>query len=226
MAKNDMKLSWLFKKCLNAEKNYIHVEEDGSYLLQRNGSTLFLLLQKSNGKNDWRNNFDFPAKPYHDMPVTWKAHRGFVRVWKAIEPYVADAIMDPTVKKIVTVGYSHGAALAALAQEYIWFNRPDIRDNCFSYAFEAPRVFCGVRIPKKLKERWANHLVIRTANDLVTHVPPLLFGFKHVGSMLKLPLTEATGMKKHRKLDCINAHYADNVLTAIELYEKNLEENS
>ena len=216
---NLYKLSWLFKKCLYAEKEYIHVEEDGSYLLQRQGNTLFLLLQKSNGKNDWRNNFDFPARPYHDMPITWKAHRGFVRVWKAIEPHVADAIQDPTVKRIVTIGYSHGAALAALAQEYIWFNRPDIRDNCYSYAFEPPRVFCGFKIPKKLKERWNNHIVIRTANDLVTHVPPALFGYKHVGSMLKLPLTPKTGMIRYRKLNCVNAHYAQNVLNAIALYE-------
>lgn len=214
-------LSWLFDKCVNADKQYIHVEEDGSYLLQREGDVLFLLLQKSNGDKDWKNNFDFPAKPYKDMPITWKAHRGFVRVWKAIEPYVEEAVKDPTVKSIITIGYSHGAALAALAQEYVWFNRPDIRDDCYSFAFEPPRVFCGCRIPDGLKERWANHLVVRTANDLVTHVPPALFGYKHVGTMLHLPLTVETGMVRYKSFDCINAHYAANVKTAIKNYEKN-----
>jgi len=217
----EFKLSELFMRCWKAQNDYIHVECDGSYLLQREGDTLFLLLQKSNSTKDWIHNFDFAARPYKDMPITWRAHRGFVKVWKAIEPHIVDEIMDPSIKQIITVGYSHGAALAALAQEYIWYNRVDIRDNCYSFAFEPPRVFCGVRIPEALKERWANHLTIRTANDLVTHMPPACFGYKHVGTLLELPLTPETGMVKYRKLNCINAHFAQNVINAIALYEKN-----
>lgn len=210
-----MTLLELFKRCYNAEEHYIHVEEDGSYLLQKEGDTLYLLLQKSNGKVDWKNNFDFPARPYKDMPKTWRAHRGFVKVWKAIEPYIAEAIRDPSIKQIITIGYSHGAALAVLAHEYVWYNRPDIFDQCYGFAFEAPRVFCGVRIPKELKQRWENMYVIRVCNDLVTHVPPLIFGYKHVGTLMKLEPKEGHKLIKHKKFDCINAHYPDNIMLVL-----------
>ena len=200
----------LYEQCLNA--NYIHVEESGDYCLQEKDNILYLFLQWSHGKEDWKNNFDFPARPYRDMPKTWRAHRGFVRVWKAIEPYVKDAILDPKYTAIIIVGYSHGAALTVLAHEYVWYNRPDIRHNCFSYAFEAPRVFCGCR-PKWVKERWENCTIIRVNNDAVTHVPPALFGFKHVGTLLKVKLTKDE-LVRHTWFKFVDAHYPDNVLKA------------
>lgn len=218
-------LPLLFKRCLDAEKKYIHVEEAGDYCIEREGNRLYLLLQWSHGEEDWKNNFDFPAKPYKDMPITWKAHRGFVRVWKAIEPHVTETIKNPDIKSIITVGYSHGAALAALAQEYIWFNRPDIRKDCYSYAFEAPRVFCGIKIPEELKERWENHYVFRTENDIVTHVPPAIFGFKHVGTLIKMKLPEGEKLAQYSVFDCVNAHYDDNVMKALTYYWKSIEDN-
>ena len=35
-----------------------------------------------------------------------------MRVWKAIKPHITDAVHDMDVKKIVVIGYSHGAAIA------------------------------------------------------------------------------------------------------------------
>ena len=179
-----------------------------------------------NGRTeDWKNNFDFAARPYKDMDTKWKAHRGFVRVWKSIEPYLKE-IHDPTIKKIIIVGYSHGAALAILAHEYVWFNRPDIREDCITYAFEAPRVFKG-KLPKEIKERWANCFTFRVDNDIVTHVPPRVFGFRHVGNIVniipdkrntlnpgklkKVPIMGTHTWVKHSVFDCVNAHWQDNV---------------
>lgn len=180
-----VKLRELFDMCLNAKYQTIE-GTDADFCIKRSGTKLFLLLECSNQKKDWIHNFDFAGKPYHDMPKKWKAHRGFVKVWKSIIPFIEDQINDPTVTQIVTVGYSHGAALTCLAQEYIWFNRPDIRDNCFAFAFESPRVFCGWRRPAYLRERWSNLFVFRNGKDLVTHVPPRLFGFKHVGNFIRI----------------------------------------
>ena len=214
----------LFLKCLNAK--YTHIDEtSGDYCLEREGDTLYLLLQWSRGKADWKSNFDFPAKPYHDMPKTWRAHRGFVRVWKSIISCVKDVIADPSIKQIITVGYSHGAALTCLAQEYVWFNRPDIRDNCFAFAFESPRVFCGWRVPKQLKERWNNLFVFRNGKDLVTHLPPLLFGFKHVGNFIKIGQSRKNIIKDgwlNAKWapKCIWEHDYPNVLNSLREYEK------
>ena len=206
----------LFNRCLSAK--YTHVEESGDYCLSKQGDTLYIYLQWSSGKEDWRNNFDFPAQPYKDMPKSWKAHRGFVRVWKAIEPYIADAVMDHDIHYIYVIGYSHGAALTVLAHEYVWFNRPDIRANCYSFAFEAPRVFCG-RYPKELRPRWDHLMVFRTNNDIVTHVPPRIFGFRHIGALIKLKVPREKFIK-HRKLDCVSAHYQDNVILGIEEFMK------
>lgn len=206
----------LFKLILESEPYYNHVENDGSYFTVKTGDTLYLLLQWSNGKVDWKNNFDFATKPYKDMPKTWRAHRGFVRVWKSIEPYVKDNIMDKTIQNIVVAGYSHGAALAVLAHEYIWYNRPDIRDKCITFAFEAPRVFCGIKVPYQLRERWSNLYVYRTCNDLVTHVPPHIFGYKHVGNLINLVVpTKSDNWTKHTKFDFLNSHYPDNVDVAL-----------
>ena len=204
-----MKLSYQFETCLNAK--YTHVENAGDFAIRRNKGTLFIYLECSDGKTDWKNNLDFPAKPYRRMGKTvWFAHRGFMKVWKSIEPYVTDAIMDETVKKIVTVGYSHGAALAVMCHEYAWYNRPDIRDNVIGYGFGCPRVFWGIKT-KKLKERWKQFTVIRNINDVVTHVPPAIFGFSHVGTKLKIG--------ERGKYSKIDAHRPENILAELEKYE-------
>lgn len=201
----------LYERCLYAK--YQHVENDGDFAFQREGDTLYFLLQWSHGGADWRNNFDFPAKPYKDMEKKWMCHRGFLRVWKSIKPYIKQTIADPSVKKIIVVGYSHGGALAALAHEYVWFNRPDLRDeNLESYGFGAPRVFFGWHIDKELKERWKHFHPIRNRNDLVTHVPPVLFGFRHVN---KVTTITSELVEKPFKLDCINSHCAKNYINSL-----------
>lgn len=164
---------------------------DFDYL--REGETLYLYFQWTEQAEDNANNFDFPATPYRDMEDKWYAHRGFLRGWKNAEPYLKDAIMDQAVKKIIIIGYSHGAALATLAHEYVWYNRPDLRDTLEGYGFGCPRVFWGKLTPK-MQERWANFHPILNKNDIVTHVPPRLFGFKHVGQPINID-SKTTGWK-------------------------------
>lgn len=208
---NEILLS-LFRRCLKAQ--YTHVENSGDFAIEKDGSVLYLLFQWSNGKEDWRNNFDFAAKPYKDMEIEWKCHRGFLRVWKSIEPYVKDEIMNSAVKRIIVIGYSHGAAIATLAHEYIWFNRPDLRPKAsggycglMSYGFGCPRVFFG-KIPNELKERWLTFFPIRNINDIVTHVPPVLFGYRHVTKVVKIG--EKGKLIRYSRLDCVSAHYPKN----------------
>lgn len=191
-----MKLSELFKRCY--EIKYTEVENSGSYATEIDGNTLYIYLEGSNGEEDWKNNFDFPAVPYRDMENRWYAHRGFLRVWKSVEPYVEPLVKDTNFKHIVIVGYSHGAALAVLCHEYVWFNRPDIRDNIEGYGFGCPRVFWGIR-KKKLRSRWERFTVIRNLNDIVTHVPPAIFGYKHVGTLLEIGVRgQYSGIDAHR----------------------------
>lgn len=174
-----------YKKCLNA--TYTHLENDADYATEfdEETGTLYLLFQWTHSTLDWWSNLDFfprTIKPYKNMDVKWKCHRGFHRVWKTIEPEVEARIADPDVKRIVSIGYSHGAAIAAFAHEYCWYHRPDIRSAIIGFGFGAPRIFFG-HMNKSLKERWMKFFPIRSNNDIVTHVPPRLFGFRHVNKV-------------------------------------------
>lgn len=111
----------LYKKILTAK--YIHLEETASFCIEREGNTLYIYFEDSNGLNDWKNNFNFPAKPYRKMQNRWFAHRGFLKVWRVIEPYVEDQICDLSIERIIIGGYSHGAAIALLCHEYCKFNK-------------------------------------------------------------------------------------------------------
>ena len=177
-----------YYKCLNAK--YIHLENDADYAYEFDNKTktLYLLFQWTYSTMDWYSNFDFFAKtvkPYKNMGITWRCHRGFYRVWKTIKEDIEakELITDEKIQSIICIGYSHGAAIAALAHEYCWYHRPDIRANIIGFGFGAPRVFFGWHMKRELKERWNAFFPIRSNDDIVTHVPPVLFGFRHVNKV-------------------------------------------
>ena len=170
-----------FNTCIRVK--YTHVENAGSYAIERNGDKLTLYFQKSNGLRDWWNNFNFPAKPYRDMDNLWFCHRGFLKVWKSIEPYVAPHIADKSVTIIEIIGYSHGGAIGQLCYEYVKFNRPDVLIK--GYGFGSPRVLWGTA-NQTVKDRFKGFVVIRNGQDLITHLPPACFGFTHVPAVLKV----------------------------------------
>lgn len=179
-----MQLSQLFERCLGAD--YTTLANSADVVLEQTGNTLYIYLESSDGGEDWRNNLDFPTVPYRPMDSTvWRAHRGFTRVWKTVESYLAPTIADPTIEHIVTVGYSHGGALAVLCHEYVWYHRPDLREHIEGYGFGAPRVVWGV-LSRELAVRWERFTVVRNLDDIVTHLPPRALGYTHVGQMLEI----------------------------------------
>ena len=112
-------------------------------------------------------------------------HRGFLRVWQSAEELLREQILDDGVGKIVISGYSHGAALALLCHEYVWYHRPDLRDAIEGYGFGCPRVIWG-RKSSTHKERWSRFCVIKNIDDIITHLPPAFLGYFHVGSIMKI----------------------------------------
>ena len=171
-------LSELFSACL--ERKYTEVENGGSWAYTRHGDALYLWFQKSHGMTDWLNNLNFVATPYREMSPEWQCHAGFLKVWRSVKPYVEPLILDTEVKRICTVGYSHGAALAVLCHEYIWYHRPDLRERMCGYGFGCPRVLYGC-VPPALAVRWESFFTVRNVDDIVTHLPPRVMGFCHVG---------------------------------------------
>lgn len=197
-----MYLYGLFAKCISIP--YESAGISANYASLKQHDTLYIFFEKSNGVTDWKSNLDFPAKPYKRMGKTlWFAHSGFTEVWKEIEPHLAYKISDKSVTRIIITGYSHGAAIALLCHEYVWYNRPDIRNTLFGYGFGCPRVLWGF-ISEDIKRRFENFTLIRNIDDIVTHLPPIFLGYRHVGEMLEI------GEKG--KYTSVEAHYAENIL--------------
>jgi hypothetical protein len=61
---------------------------------------------------------------------------------------------------------------------------------------------------KAVKQRFEGFTVIRNGKDIVTHVPPALFGYRHAGNVLKI------GRNKGYKL--IESHYPNNYLKELD----------
>lgn len=227
-----------FNKCLALEKDYIHVENGGSFYYEMQYGKLSIYLEWSNGKVDWINNFDFlpkcrigfkrvwalivaffkaiifnahfPKQSYKDMENKWYCHRGFLKVWKSIEPYLKEIVMDEAVKEIEIIGYSHGGGLAQLCFEWVKFWRPDVKAR--GYGFGAPRIFWG-NTSKTVKDRFKGFIVVRNGRDIVTHLPPRLFGFKDICAVLVIG--ESKGL--------IKDHYAERYREALKEFDEVVE---
>ena len=162
---------------------YTHGDQGVDYCIQRAGSTVSIYFQGSHGTEDWLHNFDFFARPYKDMADTWRVHRGFLKVWKAVEDIIGEEIADPGIDTIHIIGYSHGGALAQFCHEYCMYHRPD----CYirTYAFGAPRIMFGI-IPAEVKRRFRGLYIIINGLDIVPHLPFLFLGFRHVGKKVEV----------------------------------------
>lgn len=189
--------------------SYTTVENAATYCIEREGSTLRLFFEWSSGREDWRNNFKFAAKsvtlgkkPYKNMSDKWRAHRGFLKVWKSIEPHIMSELLDLSVESIDIVGYSHGAAVAQLCYEYVKYNRPDVEVT--GVGFGSPRVLWGYA-SRSVKERFKGFIVVRNGRDLVTHLPPVLFGYRHICEVMNIG--ESKGL--------IKDHYSEAYLASM-----------
>ena len=204
---NNKKLLELFREC-NKDEIYREAGIEVNFAFKRaEDDTLLIFFEPSDGGVDWRNNFAFKKKPYKDMDVDYKVHRGFLKCWKAVEDIVIQKVTEKARdgaykwRRVVIVGYSHGGALAAFCHECVWFHREDLRhvaDGIVGIGFEAPRIYGARTLNPALGTRWNNFFVICNYNDLVTKVPPSWFGFAHVGKVLC--------MRTRRKVGCIKAH--------------------
>ena len=185
-----MKLSKMFHRCAY-DVGYSTVGHDVNYAFVEEEGALYIYFQGSSSTMDWIRNFLFDKQPYKDMAIPYRVHRGFLAAWKEVEDLVIAKITEKVgdeyrYKKIITVGYSHGGALAAFCHECVWYHRPDIRDQIEGYGFEAPRIYAGWRVKPALRERWERFKIIRDNNDIVTHCPPVIFCYTHVGDIIKV----------------------------------------
>lgn len=202
----------LFQACLSA--GYREVENAASYAYERKeteeGIALTLFFEQSNGRVDWLNNLDFVARPYEEMDPPWRCHAGFLKVFKSLLPYLEPHLRDPAVGRVTVVGYSHGAALALLFHESVWYHRPDLREKLSGFGFGCPRVLYGCVSPE-IAPRWERFYVIRNEDDLVTHLPPRFAGYCHVGNLITVG--------EAGRYSSVDAHRPESYLAELERLE-------
>ncbi len=219
------KPSKLFHEC-DWEVEYETIGDGVNYAFKEEGNHLYIFFQGSSQISDWVRNFLFKKKPYKDMKIPYRVHRGFLAAWKEVEDVIISKICEDRNngyrwKQITIVGYSHGGALAGFCHECVWFWRPDLReDGLIGFGFEAPRFYGGFKVKKELKERWKNFYVIRDNNDIVTHCPPSIFGYCHVGDIIKISGDVKLGPTAWYIPNCVKSHYPEVVYDGLVKKEK------
>lgn len=155
-------------------------------LLRRNGDTLWITFRGSDSPKDWKNNFTFWQKtiPYDNMESKIRVHSGFLNAYKA--PGVRDRILNALSRDthyIKITGHSLGAALAVLCAVDVQYNFPgcDIEVMLFGCPRVGNKAFAmsyNKRVDKTVR--------VENSNDIVTKVPPALWGYRHVGARLHI----------------------------------------
>lgn len=221
-----MKLSELFKNCYSGI-SYEQVGDGVNYAFVEDKERLYIYFQGSSQISDWVRNFLFKRRPYKDMEVPYKVHRGFLAAWKEVKDIIIAKITEKDNdnsykwKEIIIVGYSHGGSLAALCHECTWFYREDLRDSgIYGYAFEAPKMYGGFKVKKELKNRWNHFFIFRTNHDIVTYCPPWIFGYCHVGTIIKIQ--GDTKLVNNKLPKCIKSHFPEVVYDALVNFENKL----
>ena len=197
----------LFKACAY-EVVYKECGDKVNYAFVEKKDKLIIFFECSNGLEDWKANFDFKKEVYGLFNV----HRGFYNCYYQVRNIVLDKAYSKDYKEIIVVGYSHGGSLCQLALQDLVYHFPN--KDIKGFAFESPRC---LKVPKQYRFYWKNLTTTRVNQDLITHLPPRLFGFNDLGTMLKIK--GDTSMVRNHLPKCIKSHYPEVVLQALKEYE-------
>lgn len=188
-------LKELFENCAwNIE--YQTAGNDVNYAFVEENEKLYIYFQGSSSTTDWIRNFLFAKKVYK----MFRVHRGFYEAYSEVRSIILDKCYSKQYKRIIIVGYSHGGALTQIAFEDVKYHFPNI--EVIGYAFESPRC---LKVAKKYRYLWNGLFVIRNGGDLITHLPPVIFGYQHQGKMIKVK--GDVKLVENKLPCCIKYHY-------------------
>ena len=184
----------LFDEVLAAQ--YFHFgAEHGSCRLRRTADELLLLFEWSRGLTDWKNNLDLCPVHRELGGVTLSVHRGFFRAYESVRDRVLCALTSVGIRRLTVGGYSHGAALAALAHADTLPRRRAGTLAVRSVGYGAPRPLFGRCDP----EVFAGFTSVICGADLVGHLPPCALGYRHAGDRIHLPTVTGSPIDDHRE---------------------------
>lgn len=159
----------------------------------RDGSTTaYIVFRCTDSTENWFTNFVFVKKSlaYGNKASKVRLHLGFFLDYTGYaRGFIHSWLKDhPEVKGVVVAGHSLGGALATLCAVDLQYNFGDRlvgEDAVECITFGSPRVGNKAFV-ESFNKRVPLTLRYRYANDIVTHLPPVLFGFKHVAATLQL----------------------------------------
>lgn len=161
--------------------------------VRRRPQGVSITFRGSNSAKDWRTNLTFWKKtiPYGNTLSPIRVHAGFLKAYKS--PAVRDvlhSLMTPEVSRVHICGHSQGGALAILCAVDLQYNFPEKEYVVMS--FGSPRV--GNRaFAKSYNKRVFQTLRVENGNDIVTKVPPALWGYRHVGVPIRVGMPRIVG---------------------------------
>ena len=194
-----------------------------------------VILCRGTEPTEWNDlKADLKAYPVPSESIS-RVHRGFKAEVDDLWPMVKEDLLRIKKRKLWFCGHSLGAAMATIMTSRCYYET-SIRNPEELYTYGSPRVgFRGyVNTMKTPHHRWKNN------NDIVTTVPPALFGFKHDGELHYLNaygnVRKPTGWQlfkdkwrglwmgiKKGKIDSFSDHSMVNYINYLSMYAKGKE---
>jgi hypothetical protein len=164
--------------------DYFEIGHVQGYFL-RQEETLYVIFIGSNQIIDWAFNFWFrlTETPYKESGTSpdIQVHKGFYRSYLKAREFVLNKIKDDD--SIVVFGQSLGAAIATLAALDIQYNYPEKDINAvLTGAPKVGNMFFTISYNNRISSTYR----FVYGNDIVTRVPPRLFGYRHVSHEIPL----------------------------------------
>lgn len=161
-------------------------KSDVQCFLRRSKDTLWVTFRGSDSSKDWITNLTFWKKtiPYDNTESKIRVHTGFLNAYKT--PSVRDKILAAVTSDINYIkisGHSQGAALSVLCAVDIQYNYPD-RDIEVAL-FGCPRVG-NKAFMLSYNKRVDKTVRVENGNDIVTKMPFLFMGYRHVGAKVHI----------------------------------------
>ncbi|MCQ2088178.1 MAG: lipase family protein [Bacilli bacterium] len=147
---------------------------------------VILIFSESNSNQDWKTNFNFPAKLYKNQKGDFLVHGGYVNAWKSCNDEIMNSFIEsckqlPEYTPLIT-GWSFGGAMSQLAAEDFYFRSGKKADVI---TFGSPKILYFKKSQKHFRASCNDIKQYTRINDFVTWNIPFPFVHFIEKTMLK-----------------------------------------